>query len=275
MPPNSIPRRVVKQAFAPFVGTRPYRIVQALAMGWDIRMGGWREPEMDLIDYVVQPGDVAIDIGANYGVYSYLLSRAVGPKGRVYAFEPIPSTVESFGLITRALGLSNVEIVPKGCGDKAGPVSFRLPIQDNGAVIAGTVHMTGRDDDRDGKARHARYEKTAEITCDVVRLDDWLPDLKNVSFVKCDIEGADYYALRGARGIIERNRPLIVCEINPWFLEGFGLKVETLVGFLEDLGYACYRYAEKRLVPTPADKVEEDNWVFVHRERRVPVAALL
>jgi FkbM family methyltransferase len=275
MPPNSIPRRIVKQALAPFIATRPYRIVQALAMGWDIRSGGWREPEMDLIEYVVRPGDVGIDIGANYGVYSYMLSRAVGASGRVYAFEPIPSTVESFRLIASTLRLSNVEIVAKGCGDQAGPVSFSLPIQENGAIIAGIVHMKGRADDRSGKERHARYERTTEVTCDVVRLDDFLPDLEKVSFLKCDIEGADYYALRGARRTIERNHPLIVCEINPWFLEGFGLKVATLVGYLDDLGYDCYRYQGGRLIPTPVEKIEEDNWVFVHREQRTRVAALL
>lgn len=275
MPGNSLPRRILKRALAPIVGTSAYQFAQSLSMGWDIRSGAWHEPELDLISHVVRPGDNVIDIGANYGVYAYHLSRAVGPGGRVYSFEPIPYTLKSFEMIARALRLDNVEIIPKGCGDKATVAKFNIPIQDNGAIIAGTVHLGTRQNDRPGRERHARFQKFKQIECEIVVVDDYLPNLDRVSFLKCDIEGADYYALRGCQKIIERNLPMVVCEINPWFLEGFGVKLEDLVGFFIDRGYDLYRFTNGRLVKTPMAQVEEDNWVFVHRDKRAAVANLL
>lgn len=272
---NSLPRRIVKRALAPVVNTRGYQLLQSAAMGWDIRSGQWHEPEIDLIAYVVKPGDTAIDIGANFGVYSYYLSRAVAPHGHVYAFEPMPATCDSFRTIGKVLRFKNVELFERACGDKPGVLNFTVPLQENGAIIPGIVHQSARNNDRAGKERHARFQRQKEVPCEVVVIDDFLPNLERVSFIKCDVEGADFYALRGARKTIERNKPLIVTEINPWFLEGFGVDLREFVGFFEALGYRLYRFVDGRLELTPVEGVEEDNWIFVHDDRKLDVAALL
>ena len=275
MSANSLPRRVIKRALAPVVGTRPYQLAQSLSMGWDIRTGNWHEPELDLIPYVVRPGDNAIDIGANYGLYAYHLSKSVGPRGRVVAFEPIPYTCASFRQIARVLRMKNVEIVEKGCGDVAKMATFNLPIQDNGAIIAGTVHLGARNNERAGKEQHARFQKTKQIECEIVVIDDYVGALEGVSFLKCDVEGADYWALQGARRVIEKNLPLVVCEINPWFLEGFGVKLDDLISFFTSRGYGLYRFKGGRLLETAVADVVEDNYVFVHRDKRAPLAGLM
>jgi FkbM family methyltransferase len=265
---NSLPRRVLKRVLAPLLPEPAYRIVQAVAMGWDIRSGAFTEPELDLISYGVRPGETAIDIGANYGLYSYHFSRAVGPSGKVYAFEPVPFTAKTFKLIGTALRFNNVTLFEKGCGDKPGKLRFRVPIAESGSIMAGVVHLAARDNERDGRQQHARFERSKEIECDIVTLDDVIPnDQRTVSFIKCDIEGADYFALKGAAKIIEKHKPTVVSEINPWFVEGFGLTVEQLVSFFTDQGYKLYRYENKQLIETPIEKVVEDNWVFVHPSR--------
>lgn len=85
-----------------------------------------------------------LDIGANYGLYTYHLSRAVGPSGRVYAFEPVPFTSATLRLVSRILHLGNVELIPKGCGDRAAKVPFTLPIQASGAISAGLAHIAAQ-----------------------------------------------------------------------------------------------------------------------------------
>ena len=275
MAANSFARRLAKQVLAPFLNDTTYQLIQSAAMAWDIRSGSLTEPELGLIPLAVRAGETAIDIGANYGVYSYHLSRALGPTGKVYAFEPIPFTAGAFRNIARLLRFRGVELIEKGCGNKAGTVDFNVPIQESGAIIAGTVHMGARDNERPGKEQHARFQKTKTITCDVVALDEYLGEVDGVSFIKCDIEGADLFALRGAKKIIERNKPVVVSEINPWFLEGFGLKVQEFVDFFEPLGYAMYRLENGRLRPKKVADVVEDNWVFLPKERHERMAALL
>lgn len=274
MAANSLPRRMVKRLLAPVLSDTTYSVLQAAAMGWDIRRGAWTEPELDLIPHAVRSGETAIDIGANFGLYSYHLSRAVGASGKVYSFEPIPFTAATFRLIARALRFRNVELRAKGCGERAGEVTFTVPVMDTGAISAGLVHM-GRNDDRAGKETHARFGKTKPVVCPVVAIDEELAHVENVSLIKCDIEGADLYAMRGARKTLEKHKPTVIIEINPWFLEGFGLKVDDVVGFFAELGYACYRYADGKLREVATTDIVEDNWIFVHPERKKRLLSLL
>ena len=122
MASNSLPRRIAKRALAPLLNERAYQLIQAVTMSHDIRRGMLSEPEIELIRYAVREGETAIDIGANYGLYAYHLSKAVGPTGRVYAFEPIDFTVGALRIVSRLLRLKNVEIIEKGCGSEPGRV---------------------------------------------------------------------------------------------------------------------------------------------------------
>ncbi|MBX3228136.1 MAG: FkbM family methyltransferase [Labilithrix sp.] len=278
MSSTTTPRRhFVKKLLAPVLGERSYSVLQAVAMGWDIKRGAWWEPELELIARVVREGDTAIDIGANFGLWAYYFSKAVGPSGKVYSFEPIPFTARTFRLIARVLGFSqNVELVTKGCGAKNETVKFTVPVMDTGAISAGLVHMRGRNDERPGRDKHAPFPKTKDIECEVVAIDDYLPQLERVSLVKCDIEGADLFAMRGAVATLKKHKPVVVIEITPWFLEGFGLRVADVVSFFEELGYRCYAYDDGgRLVPTATDAIIEDNWVFVHPENDARVRAIM
>lgn len=275
MAANSLPRRIIKRILAPILSEGSYSLLQTVAMSWDIRSGALTEPELDLVPLAARPGDTIIDVGANYGLYSYHAWRAVGPQGKVYAFEPVPFTASTFKKISKVLGFGQVELHAKAVGDAKGTLTLNVPISDMGSIIAGTVHSAARNNDRPGKTQHARFDKAKQIDCDVVVLDEVLPDVKNVSLIKCDIEGADYFALKGARRIIEENHPTIICEINPWFLEGLGLKVEDLVGFFTDRGYRLYRYDGRKLNPTAIADVVEDNWVFVHPSRADRLASIL
>jgi FkbM family methyltransferase len=266
---------VVKRLLAPVLGEGTYSVLQAVAMGWDIRTGAWSEPELELLPIGLRPGETAIDIGANYGLYAYHMSRAVGPRGKVYSFEPIPFTARTFRLVQRGLRFGrNVELVNKGCGENAGRVSFSVPVLANGAISAGQVHM-GRDDERSGKDKYVRYD-TKSVECDVVKLDDFLPeDARDVAMIKCDIEGADLFAMRGGRRTIEKHHPTVIIEITPWFLEGFGLEVGDVTSFFAKLGYALYRYEGGRLHPATTEQVVEDNWIFLHPSRRSRFAHIL
>jgi FkbM family methyltransferase len=268
MAANSLPRRVVKRLLAPVLGESSYSVLQAFAMGWDIRSGTWSEPELELLPLGLRAGETAIDIGANYGLYAYHMSRAVGPTGKVYSFEPIPFTARTFRLIQRGLRFgANVELVNKGCGEKSGRVSFTIPVSSTGAIGAGQVHM-GRNDERSGKEKHTSFT-TKSVEAEVIALDEFLvgAGAGDITMIKCDIEGADLFAMRGARRTLEEYHPSIIIEITPWFLEGFGLKVVDVTTFFTELGYRLYRYEGGLLHPAASEDVVEDNWIFIHPSR--------
>jgi FkbM family methyltransferase len=63
-----------------------------------------------LLEAQVQPGMVVADIGANVGLYTYLLARCVGERGFVYAFEPNPVLFASLETNCRTNGVANVRL---------------------------------------------------------------------------------------------------------------------------------------------------------------------
>ncbi|MHB8670388.1 MAG: FkbM family methyltransferase, partial [Acidimicrobiales bacterium] len=269
---DSAARRLAKRALRPIMGDATYRWAQALAMAWDIRSGRWSEPELAVVAQAVRSGEVTVDVGANYGLYAYHLSRQVGRAGKVYAFEPVAFTYQSLRLVSRLLMMRNVELVQKGCGDRPGPARFTVPVQTSGAISAGQAHLADRRDDRPGRELHVRVRASRDDTVDVVTLDEYLPEGMDVSFIKCDVEGAEHLVLRGARRVVESSWPTIVCEINPWFLEGFGVSVRDLTSMLDDAGYRMCRvvgdgHPLEMVAMGRGQEVVEDNYVFVHPTR--------
>lgn len=266
---NTFARRVVKRALGPLVDDRSYAFLQSVSMGWDIRSKAWWEPELGLIDAIIKPGETALDIGANYGLWSYHLAKAVGPTGRVYAFEPVPFTASAFRMVARMLKFDEVVLINKGCAEKSGQLRFTQPLQDNGRIAAGLVYRSERDDTRiDPASISKNWTKTREIVCEVVAIDEYLPGLNNVALIKTDVEGADLWALQGARKTIERNKPVIVCEIHPAHLKAFGITVVEMFSFFRDLGYEAYHLDGDKLRRADVDDVYASNWIFVHPETK-------
>jgi FkbM family methyltransferase len=260
----------------PLLDERAYRFLQSVSKAWDIATGSWSEPELDLVPRAVHRGETAIDIGANYGLYTFHLSRAVGAAGRVYAFEPIPFTHQTLRSVVRLLGLKNVELLALGCGERAGRLTFRMPIDSSGPAIAGLAHRADRNDARPGRESEEAAFPTREVVCDVIAIDELLPDLRRLAFIKCDIEGAELLAFRGARQVIETHLPTVVCEVNPWYLEGFGIRIEELAGFFLERGYGLYRWtpgakvteSSGLLVPTAIGDIRRGNLIFLHPSRQ-------
>lgn len=279
MAANSALRRAIKKVLHGFLGNSSYKYFQAVSKAKDIRNGSWSEPELDLIPLAVKEGETALDLGANFGLYSYHLSRALGPSGQVYAFEPVPFTFETLQLVSRILRFRNVTLFEKGCSAEGGRISFEVPVQASGAFAAGQAYIGGRRDDREGKEEQVRWAGTRQVVCDVINLDEFLPNIEQLSLIKCDVEGAELLAFRGARKLIANHLPSVICEINPWFLEGFGILLDELLAFFSDQGYRLYHYRRNEgrslLSLVEMKDVVEDNYVFIHPSRLERFSSIL
>ena len=101
---NSVVRKLAKTLLYPLTNDKTYKYVQAASKALDIKKGNWSEPELDLLKIGLRPGETALDIGANFGIYAHYMSKAVGKNGKVYSFEPVPFTFQTLkivGKITR------------------------------------------------------------------------------------------------------------------------------------------------------------------------------
>ena len=160
-------------------------------------------------------GASVLDIGANKGIYSYWLSRAVGHEGRVLAFEPQPEMADY--MRRRRLG-RNVEI-------------FNVALSDHCGVAKLSRKRVG-----DGSASLNRDIGEA-ITVRTTRLDDLGP-IPRLRFIKCDVEGHELSVFRGGEKTIRASLPIIQFESTPD-------EIGPVQSFLEGLGYSGLMFSKQ------------------------------
>lgn len=265
-------KKFVKRLLSPLSTTSLYSWIHAFSMKRDILSQRLREPEVDLLPFLVSPGDIVLDVGANYGMYSYPLSELVGDSGAVYAFEPIPYTFSTFTKVCKFLNLKNVHSCMCAIGNETGTCNLQVPLQNGGHLMGGQAFISTRDDQHGDISSQVRWSKTVTYSSSIDKLDSFLPNNlhSKVSLIKLDIEGAEYLALLGASSILKQSLPSIVIEINPWFLEGFGFDINVLLSLLLDMGYLMFKFdvSRNKLMPTTSSSsIIESNYIFLHPER--------
>jgi FkbM family methyltransferase len=234
-------RDFLKPILFKLMGRKRYAAAQTTAKIRDIDQRLVEEDEMALLPLILKEDSVAIDVGANYMYYSIAMAR-LAPKGTIYAFEPIPFTYAVAKRIAQHYKTTNVMLYDKGVGERNERMTFEVPLQDFGAPSAGQAHMGGRNNEESKQVGSYKFNKVEQVTCDVVAIDSFLPELKKPDFVKIDIEGADLFALRGMRQTLAKFKPMVLIEIVPSFLHGFGLTEKQVYDEVTAMGYAFYQF---------------------------------
>jgi FkbM family methyltransferase len=181
--------------------------------------GSFEPEETALVESVIKPGDVVIDIGAHIGYYTLLFSKLVGTSGHVFAFEPAPDSCDLLRRNVSTNGLNNVTIVNAAVGDNPG----------TGILYLGSTALDNRTASRTGGAA---------IPINVLSLDAYFCDNEKVDFVKMDIQGAEPLALRGMEATLARSpNARILTEFWPDGLRRAGGDPEMFLSHLRSLGF--------------------------------------
>ena len=147
-----------------------------------------------LLPGIIKPGMTCIDIGANVGYFTIILSKLVRPLGIVYAFEPEP---KNFRVLLENTSILNL-VSPYSCipeqiavGDKKG----ELKLYTTGYNFGGhSAHM----------------ESNESIDVEVTTLDKYLFGGQKVDFIKIDVEGYEPEVIEGMSSIIDKNPNLVI-----------------------------------------------------------------
>jgi FkbM family methyltransferase len=200
---------------------------------------GAHEPAITryLIEHVrLRAGDVAFDIGANLGWYSVLLSRLSEPGARIFAFEPDP---ESYRLLTRNLKVNAAETVAAfnvALGEEAGMAELhRYKACNNGRHTLLSGNTSGGIVRVPVETLSSFWERH-ELGARPIRL------------MKVDVEGFEYFVLRGAGALLRRCACLLL-EYNPESLPGAGLKSQLLIDLLAATGLTPHAFVGDYPVP--------------------------
>lgn len=111
---------------------------------------------------------------------------------------------------------------------------------------------------------------TAPVTVPVRTLNAVRREIaRPVDFVKCDVEGFELDVFEGGRQVLERDRPVVMCELEDRHAHRYGRTVADVLSFFDEVGYV-------RIEPArPTAHPPSRNVVLVPRERPLPAAAEL
>jgi FkbM family methyltransferase len=213
----------------------------------------WSDYAIRVLEKMVDPGDVVIDIGAEEGFYAMRLSQLVGRRGRVYAFEPNPLAFRRLEAVTASR--RNLSAHPVALSDHAGKAELHIPVvngQDRYGL--GSISVPA--------ARADVPHRVLQVT--LVRLDTVLSDeSRPVAFIKCDVEGHEFAVLRGGEETLRRWLPRLFVEIEQRHQDA---EIQRTFDFLIRLGYTGYALHQDCLRPLEEFSVERDQLAFLGPE---------
>lgn len=135
-----------------------------------------------------------IDVGCHKGEVLDIMLR-YAPKGKHYAFEPIPDMAESL-----KMKYNNCSVFQIALSNQAGKQSFNYVISN--PAYSGLIK---RKYDREN-------EVDQSIEVETATLDSIIPDNVKVDLIKIDVEGGELLVLEGSKDVIKRSKPIIIFE---------------------------------------------------------------
>jgi FkbM family methyltransferase len=222
----------------------PARVVHAYRMLVHTTLSPF-EREIALLPRFLAAEKIAIDVGANVGVFTTLMARHAR---KVLAFEPHPSCAAQL----RSLRLRNCEVIETALSDRNGTAPLRVPLAAGGDLHALSTLAAGNDFQTQPEIGGIR-----DVTVATTRLDTALASrlapADKVSFVKIDVEGHELAVLRGAADTVARHRPVLLVETEA----RHGVELDDVFTLLADQGYAAQALVEDDLRPIDAATLRE------------------
>jgi len=177
----------------------------------------------------IRPGFTVFDLGANIGFYSKIFSKIVGPAGRIVCFEPDVTNYKH--LKNRVRKLKNVTINQMAISE----TNTSLKVYTS--RLLNVDHRTYPVDDYDDV-----------YTVPATSIDNYVDNQFTVDFIKMDLQGFEYHALKGMEKTIAKNQTLIILtEFMPQILHLFNLSLADYLGFIQSLNLKIFTLTKTSL----------------------------
>jgi FkbM family methyltransferase len=214
------------------------------------------EPEiLDIMKKLIPSNGTFFDIGANIGWYSLNMKKLYSDLN-IYAFEPVPKTFNYLITNLELNSLNGVKTFNFGFSNQEGKFDIYYYPQVSGN--ASLSNLSGN-------------ENVEKISCTIKRLDDFIKteSIENIDFIKCDVEGAEFSVLKGAKETIVKFQPIILIELLRKWAAKFNYHPNDVIEYLAKLNYQVYTIVDEKLVSfgKVTDNTIETNYVFLNREK--------
>lgn len=185
-----------------------------------------RDALLNLQDDSENHGQLFCDIGANIGQHSLFMSRFAS---HVHAFEPYASVSDKMKHHLQLNGIDNISLHSVGLSDRAEELPFFVPTGRNQGIGSFDASTVNKGNINAGKLS-------------LVRGDDYFPEhgVEAIALMKIDVEGFEKPALKGLRATLQKDRPILVCEISYGGKLAFASREEFLGVLPADYALFCF-----------------------------------
>ncbi len=221
-----------------------------------LEQGKWFEREVDFIYRFAKPGMVALDIGANIGIYTLALASTLGASGKVFAYEPGSDNRRHLERSLQLNHFSNVSVSGSALSNFCGPGMLK-----HGE--SGELHQLVTEPDE------GDLIEVIEVSTMDAEFRRWL--WPRIDFVKLDAEGQEESILEGGKEFFSRHSPLVMFEaVHGTVFNG------RLLAMFRELDFGLFRLVgdSSMLVPV-ADNDVLDNFNLNYFAARPELASRL
>jgi FkbM family methyltransferase len=177
-----------------------------------------------VLDELTSRQDVAVDVGANRGIFAFDLCQKF--KSCV-AIEPI----EPLAMSLRRSLPKNAHVRQLAIGAELGEITLRVPIDEQGNTnFALSTASTDNQLQVFSKTNVVEYRVPQDT------LDHILEGFGKIGFIKIDVEGFEGTVLDSGLETLKTHKPILLIEI----FSGYNAKFREVFKLLDDLGYAFY-----------------------------------
>ena len=206
----------------------------------------WEPPVQIALRDLCQPGNIVFDVGANFGGLTTVMSRMVGPKGIVCAFEASPRIIDKCQHNLVLSGCHNVQVYHGAIYSQS---YQEIPIY-LGSHLNDSIYTF-------------KPNEVPAYKVPTIALDDFVSQTGLVpSLVKMDIEGAEFDAVKGMLNTIAQAKPHLILETQP--------HDTCCLDLLQEQGYIAIDLNSYRQIKNPQDYpvgVGLRNNLYIHQEK--------
>ncbi len=194
--------------------------------------------------------NIVFDIGASIGIYA-LIAAICNPTIKVYAFEPAPRSFDCLKKNVEINKLNNLYIDSSAITNYDGIATF---------------YITPHDIPIDSSLRQDHREVHKKISVRALTIDSFVKtnNIQKIDLMKMDTEATEYKVLEGAKNVLKKDEPIIICEV---------LQRETVKFLNSVLGNYQYKYfwiSSKGLIEKKeieASETGDANYLFITEKK--------
>lgn len=253
---NKVDNVLYKLSRLIFPNPRPFKIISGPLKGLYIYLsprhgfgkvlGHYEDKLSELIKLKVKSGTTCIDVGSHVGYFTLLFRKMVGTKGYVYSVDPVEENIVLIDKTVKKNGFSNIKILKLALGEVDG--------------VKKAYHSSGHSIGMLADNVISISKGLKETKFQVKRLDTVVREenIKNLDYIKVDIEGAEYNFLLGGKDTIKKHKPVIFMEVHSKEI------FKKVYKFLTDYGYRIFDINSNE-IHSGEDPFEERFHIYAER----------